>query len=452
MHHRWKVAIMLLTIVSLMGGCFGKKEVLEPLQPSKIKVLYQDEDAFYRDYGKYFNMKYPQIEVEVIPQVQVLKNLGKMISAEDWEAEVKKLLENSEADVYMLNSTTFKQFAADGRLYGLDEVISQDGYDIEGYMPGLIDTIKSLGDGKLYGLAPYVRMAALYYNTKLFVENQIDPPTNKMPWQEVLNLAARFSNVKNGGRPVHGFYYTRGNIGELMYDIADTAGLKLIDPKGEKVFFNSDGLKQAMRLATDAVRNNAVYFRPESQLYTSQNDFNDGVAAMTISEPPTSWGYRFNKNQNQEHVDWEVVTVPIEPEEESTGVLFDELFAVSANSQNKRAAWEFVKFASGPEMAHARSRTMDGKLPSRIGYLKEFKGKSMEAFYMLKAKESNNMWGNISRFEFYGVFNKTLMEELQAVIDNKKSVDEAAAELEIKAQDALVQLREKSKKKPTGSS
>ncbi|MGG0813468.1 extracellular solute-binding protein [Paenibacillus alvei] len=447
MHNRWKIAILMLTVISLISGCFGKKEVLEPLQPSKIKVLYQDEDAFYRDYGKYFNMKYPQIEVEVIPQVQVLKNLGKMISAEAWEAEVKKLLENSEADVYMLNDTTFKQFATDGRLYGLDEVISQDGYDIEGYMPGLIDTIKSLGDGKLYGLAPYVRMKALYYNTKLFAENQIDPPTNKMTWQEVFNLAARFSTVKNGGRPVHGFYHTYGNIGELMYDIADTAGLKLIDPTGEKVFFNSDGWKQAMRLATDAVRNNAVYFRPESQLYSSQNDFYDGVAAMTISGPPTSWGYKY-----QETVDWEIVTVPIEPGEESTGVYFDELFAVSANSQNKRAAWEFVKFASGPEMAHARSRTMDGKLPTRTGYLKEFKGKSMEAFYMLKAKEGNNMWGNVSRFEFYRVFNKTLMEELQAVIDNKKSVDEAAAELEFKAQDALVQLREKSKKKPTGSS
>ncbi|EJW16099.1 hypothetical protein M5X00_11665 [Paenibacillus alvei] len=108
MRKNWRIAVLLLLVMSLIGGCIGKKEVLEPIKPSKIKLVYQDEDAFYRDYGKYFHMKYPQIEVEVIPQVQVLKNLGKMIRADEYEAEVKKLLEEANADVYMLDSRMLK--------------------------------------------------------------------------------------------------------------------------------------------------------------------------------------------------------------------------------------------------------------------------------------------------------------------------------------------------------
>lgn len=450
MRKNWRIAVLLLLVMSLIGGCIGKKEVLEPIKPSKIKLVYQDEDAFYRDYGKYFHMKYPQIEVEVIPQVQVLKNLGKMIRADEYEAEVKKLLEEADADVYMLDSRMFKEFAADGKLYDIEEAIRQDGYNIEEFMPGLIDSIKNLGNGKLYGLAPQVSVGALYYNTKLFKENQIEPPTNKMTWEEVLQLAARFSNVKNGSRPVHGLYFSYGHAGMLMMDIADTSGLKLFDPKGEKVLINSDGWKKAMKMAVDAVRNNAVYFRPEDQMYSSKNDFfDDGVAAMTVSGPPATFVVRFNEG---EPVDWEVVTVPIEPGVESTNVSFNFLFAVSANSANKRAAWEFVKFTSGSEMAHARSRTMTGSLPSRTGYLKEFKGKSMEPFYMLKAQH-NSIWMNeYVPFPFFGMFNKTLEGELQAVIDNKKSVDEAAAALEIKGQELLLKLQEESKQKTKGNS
>lgn len=89
------------------------------------------------------------IEVEVIPKIQVLKNLGKMIIPDEYDSEVRKLLERSGADVLLLDQQNFEQFAANGKLYGIEEAIRQDNYDIEGFMPGLIDVIKNLGDGKL---------------------------------------------------------------------------------------------------------------------------------------------------------------------------------------------------------------------------------------------------------------------------------------------------------------
>ncbi|MCU6339979.1 hypothetical protein KW823_26045, partial [Enterobacter quasiroggenkampii] len=49
---------------------------------------------------------------------------------------------------------------------------------------------------------------------------------------------------------------------------------------------------------------------------------------------------------------------------------------------------------------------------------------------------------------FFRLFDKPLQEEMQAVIDNKKSVEEALAELEIKGQEVLLKVREAEEKKP----
>ncbi|MCM3293353.1 extracellular solute-binding protein [Paenibacillus sp. MER 180] len=437
MHNRWKIVILLLIIVSLMSGCFGKKEVLEPLQASKIKVIYQDEEAFYHDYGKYFHMKYPQIEVEVIPETQVLQNLGKTIRAEDWDTEIKKLLENSGADVIKLgDAKTFKSFAEAGRLYELEEMIRQDDYDMKGFLPGLIDKIKSLGNGKLYGLTPYVDRDVLYYNAALFKEHQIEPPKNNMTWQEMFDLSARFANIGSGENKVYGFYEWSGDIGFILYKIADSSGLKLLDPKGEKVLLNSDGWKKAIKQVTDAVRSKSVFLHPEGQTYSQK--LRD-QAAMMISSAYKTRELVFTKQ------DWNVVTAPVDPAMDSSSITFSPIYAIAADSANKRAAWEFVKFVNGPEMAQARSRTLEGKLPSRNGYMKDIKGRSTDAFYIPKIRQESSLYESLP-FEFLRLFYKPLREELLAVVANEKSVDEAAAALEVKVQELLLKVRESANK------
>ncbi|WP_028531451.1 ABC transporter substrate-binding protein [Paenibacillus sp. UNC217MF] len=441
MHHRWKVAILLLTIVSLMSGCLGKKEVLEPLQPSKIKVLYQDEDAFYRDYGKYFHMKYPEIEVEVIPQTQILKNLGSSINGEDWDAEMKKLLENSGADVLRMGTDMFPLFAKNGMLYELEDVIRQDDYDMEGFLPGVIDRMKSLGNGKLYGLAPYIDRQALYYNAALFKEHHIEPPKNNMTWQEVLDLSARFANIGSGESKVHGYYEWIGSLRYFLFRIADTSGLRLFDPKGEKVILNTEGWKKAIKQTTDAMRSKTVFFHPEGQIYSQKSYFYNDQAAMMISNAYTSLELINNKK------DWGVVTAPIDPAMDSSSIDFEFIYAVAADSANKRAAWEFVKFVNGPEMAQARSRTLKGQLPSRNGYMKDIKGRSTDPYYTPKIRAENNIERD-ERIpsEFFPSFDKLLRVELDAVVANEKTVDEAAAALEEKAQELLMKVRESANK------
>ena len=48
-----------------------------------------------------------------------------------------------------------------------------------------------------------------------------------------------------------------------------------------------------------------------------------------------------------------VAAAPVNPAkpDESAYVKLSEIYAISADSPNKRAAWEFVKFVNWPEMA-----------------------------------------------------------------------------------------------------
>lgn len=66
MKQKW---IVLLMVMLLLSGCLAEKEVLPPLESrkGKIKILCSgDEKFFHLQYGSYFNIKYPDIELEVI--------------------------------------------------------------------------------------------------------------------------------------------------------------------------------------------------------------------------------------------------------------------------------------------------------------------------------------------------------------------------------------------------
>ncbi|WP_431606973.1 extracellular solute-binding protein [Paenibacillus thiaminolyticus] len=89
--------------------------------------------------------------------------------------------------------------------------------------------------------------------------------------------------------------------------------------------------------------------------------------------------------KHEKEVNWDFVTAPVDPaaREESGFAYVYDIYAIAADSPNKRAAWEFVKYMNGPEMAKAKSRSFRGDLPTRVDYMKEVDGKSMEPCYML---------------------------------------------------------------------
>ena len=447
MRTSWKMGIMLLIIMLLVSGCFGRESEVVTFNKVKgtIRVVYQDKEAFYRDYGQLFKLKQPDIDVEVVSKSELYSKFGD--PEFDFEKESQKLLDKYKPDVLLLDETSFTEFAQGGKLYAIDGVIKRDRYDLEGFMPGLTDRLKAMGKGTLYGLSPTIDTTVLYYNRDIFKEHNIEPPRNQMSWREFFELATSISNAGGTDKHLYALAQEYGGADSLMYEIASSTGLRLFDTKGEQLLINSEGWKEAIQQATDAVRSKALYIPPANKgpqpIEPEKGLFFTGKAAMKLGRP---WDLAHLRNKKAEKINWDVVTAPIDPAtpDETGNITIHEIYAIAADSGNKEVAWELVKFINGTEMAKVAARTTVGMIPtipSRSEYFKELDGRSTEAFYALKPKELSALdalWGNKNvPDDFNSSFRLLLSEALQSIIDNKKSVDEAVNELQTKGQEAL---------------
>ncbi|WP_240927675.1 ABC transporter substrate-binding protein [Paenibacillus thiaminolyticus] len=416
------------------------------------------ESYFYSDYGNTFNAKYPNIEFEVINTIPIQKDMKE--NGTTYGEEYLKLVEKHKPDVIMVDSDSFEKLAREGKLYNLDPVIEQDKFDLEKYLPGLIDMLREPGGGSLYGLAPNFNTSVVYYNADLFREHHIEPPRNQMSLPELLDLSSRFAGLGSGDDRIYGLSDEFGFADDLLFTLARSLSLRLLDAKGEKINFNTESWKEALEVTANAIRGHTVYTAPLKPLasgtilHSRTEQFFQGKLAMMIGSSSLIGELR----KHEKEVNWDFVTAPVDPaapEESGFAYVYD-IYAIAADSPNKRAAWEFVKYMNGPEMAKAKSRSFRGDLPTRVDYMKEVDGKSMEPFYMLRPRALRPYlwWGLDREFQsgFRMNFSNLVLKELKEMVENGKSAEEAAAAIESEGNALLKQAREavKAEKEKTG--
>ncbi|WP_010494875.1 ABC transporter substrate-binding protein [Paenibacillus elgii] len=470
---KWVPAGLALSLAATMAGCSsdklaggegGKPSVtLKELgkdEKASIKVLFFDKNYFSQLYGTLFSSKFPNIDVQVV-SMQNIFDPGK-----DTKKEFQKLVDEEKPDVLLLPTPElFEQWAADGKLLQLDDVIRQDKFDVESMMPTVIEQIKSMGDGKLYGLAPSFFSKALFYNRDLFEKHGVPLPKNQMTWEDVLELAKRFPTNGQGEQCIYGMAsYYQFNDGkpvgyEYMRGIGSALGLSILDREKGAVTLQSDGWKKALTLAVDAVKSGAVYNAKDSKPIEpgmtmedifKQDLFATGKAAMAIEGSYYIETLLRAKDslKDVKPVNWDIVTVPVDPRspEASDSVSISKFFAVHVDSPNQRAAWELVKYINSEEVAKAVSSSSPGELSSRTAFIKERDGRSLEPFTMLKLVRNGYPKGaEPVPASFYSAFDQMAQAEVQAVVESKKSVDEALKTMQQKGQDIYNKAKQEQK-------
>lgn len=455
MTNKWRPVLLLLAVVAVLGGCMGKTPVLEELGEDgagKLKVMSYSEALFYEEYGNQFNMKYPNIQFEVASIQEIYKDMDELSLS--YQDAFMRFVEKNKPDVIICEYGQFEQLIQEDKLYNLDAIIAEETFDLDGYLPGVIDVLRETGGGSVYGLAPTLDTAAVFYNAELFREHHIEPPRNKMTWQELLELSERFAAIDSGEERLYGLSEQYASPVMLFYEIAETSSLRLVDGKGEKVIFNTEGWKEVLEMVSGAIRSHALHApspKPDSDTSVSMltdSPFFRGKSAMVIGNFFffTDLRNRPQYDKDAQKIDWGVVTVPVDPQfpDVSPHIRPATIFAIPADSPNKRAAWEFVKHVNDPEKAKEESRTLGRGLPARSEFFTEVDGKNVEALYMLKPKGKWGLWGESDRdipSSFFPSIYDLLEREIMAVADGKKTVEEAAAAIEREGNEALKQAR-----------
>ncbi|WP_088830606.1 ABC transporter substrate-binding protein [Paenibacillus tyrfis] len=429
-------------------------EAMDPNKEKTLKVSFVHETTFMMQYGKAFTIRYPNVTVKV--------ETG--IGSEPYAAirtNLEEQLEKDKPDVLALSLSEYAQLAKEGKLYALDDVIRQEGFDLQNIHAGVVDRLRTEGGGKLYGLAPEYDQRALFYNKELFDKYGISYPKNGMSWEELLQLASRFPAAPNAKDRVYGLV-TRAYSGPfgLVQQAGQAKGLSILDSSGKQVTVNTPEWQKVWTAVLDAVRGGYIYEQPPLEKLSTREDmyranpFMTGQAAMTLQS------YGFVKDLNEassrykmSSVPWDVVIEPTDPSRpnESSSFSVRTIYAVNATSENRREAWELVKFINSEDTARKMltQNIGSGTSPSRLSSLSAVKGqeKLVEAFTSPRPPaESQETLGVPA--EFYSAFQELATQLSKDVLKGKKTVSQATRELQDNGQQALIQAKNAAQKKP----
>ncbi|MCD9022200.1 ABC transporter substrate-binding protein [Cohnella silvisoli] len=456
---RNRIAMFILFITLFTGvlaGCStGGNDSKENVKTS-IKVMYYDERSFYQQYGMLFAAMNPNIEIEVVSTQSVRYEEGK-----DMKKAMQDFLDEQKPDVLMLSTEEYKRMAGEGKLYNLESFIKKDKYDLEGIAPGIIDYIKQQSDGVLYGLSPNFYSQALFYNKDLFTKYGVPFPEDRMSWESVLQLAARFPTTGTKENRIYGL--KPGYNPNLYYfglSIGSSQGLSYINPTTKQMTINTDSWKAAFELADKAMKSGALYTEdPNGQMtqnstyesYLLRDPFISGKVAMTMEGNYIMDQLKEAKNvlKDKGIKNWDVVTVPVNPQQpdESTGMSINQIFSIDAKSSNTDAAWKFISYVNGDEFARVTSKVQNGGFPARTKYLDNGEGHHMEAFYSLKPVQSN-MYKDFDKLpqDFFQKFDGVTQQEMQGVTDGKTTIADALDNIQAKGQQLLTEESNKAGK------
>ncbi len=451
------------------GGSQNENRVL------RIGMMYgsKDNESYFRQqYTDTFEVMNQNIEIQIVQANDYNTMYGprggndeKKEQPDPYEEFQKLISGDNPVDVIVADPDVMSRLIEENGMKELDPLIQQDKFDIESYVPTVLEGIKSLSnDNKIYALTPTFTSSALFYNKKLFSEEGVEPPVNGMQWDQIIEMGRRFVKP-DADKKVFGLMLNR--YSDPFSDTQNMAAplqLQMFDDNMDKMLVNSDGWEKIWTKVASLYRdkisptNDDVYKmysenQKEDGRYVPYMDdlFIQGKVAMMVSNSYYVNDLRNAKDQAEEGFempDWDVVSLPEHPEAPGIGssMSLSTLMGINNKAQNPDDAWKFIKFMNSKEWAKLKSRSTY-EMVARKEFLKPLDGMTynVEAFYTLKPTPPSKI--NISNlYSKYPYFHQAIYEPgqqlFQEVLQDKKTVKEALAEWETKGNANLKKMKE----------
>ncbi|MFX3633419.1 MAG: ABC transporter substrate-binding protein [Candidatus Pristimantibacillus sp.] len=481
---KWAVLSLTLTmLIGLLAACSGGGgESSAETRVLRIGVLYggSDNEVYTRQqYTDMYEMMNKDIDFEIVSAINWNDQRyetpgpdGNVQQPDGYEKMKEMMTGQNPVDVVVIDYSMLRRFVQDNLLQQLDPLIQQSKFDLTDYVPTVIDGIKDAGDSNIYALTPTFGASALYYNKKLFADAGVEPPTDQMTWDDVIQKASLVTKGEGADRKF-GLSINRW-AGDGFNDTQTYSAalqLKMWDDKGEKMLVNSPEWESVWNTVAGLYKNKQVPSQEDmNAIYEKMNSAGDnyynpvsgdlflsGKVAMTIAD----FGYKneiintmnnASKIKDFEAFEWDVVTPPTHTSKPGIGgnVYFSQLMGINANAQNAEDAWKFIQFTNSKEWAEMKARSTY-ELVARKEFLKPKDGVdyNIAAFTTLKPIPPQTTDSEKLMREKPGIWEAQQFgyELFQQVIKGDKTAKEALQEWETKGNVVL----EKLKKNPDGA-
>lgn len=334
----------------------------------------------------------------------------------------------------VMRVTNFQQpeYSSTGSILPIDDLVARDGIDTKDW---LIPLDQTKVNGKLWGLQQDFRIPILIYRKSRFAEAQITTPPRT--YEEVGALGAKLTKGATIGYAVP-IGVTGGIGGAQAFNefivssmLAGNDG-PLFAPDGRNIAFADDRLLLAATTVSDLFAKKAS--TPVTLQY-GYNELQDGLRSGTVAS--ASFGLYRYKGIEKAVADNDLAWAPapsIGPDNKLTAYGFQ--LSINANSPNKEAAWEFVKFMTSPEAQILAAR--GGEVVARASVYNDPYFSTPEAADQSGWKTLVQERGRLVTYSvIQSIFNQIAGEEFQRMILRGSTPESVVSEIKSRYAEAL---------------
>jgi len=246
-------------------------------------------------------------------------------------------------DVFMWFNTNIYDLARKGALLEMTPYIKSSKIDFNDYFSGMFRLVQfNVGD-KIYGFPMSWGAEAIIYNKDLFDRAGLPYPAEGMNWEGFARTAQKLTVTKDG-RVVQ-----YGTTLPSDYNVLLGFGAKRFNDNLTRCVLDSPEAKKALQFLVDlgdkykAIPSVASLPRGE-QWQTAMDMFMTGKIAMYITS-----SFQLQALSNIQGFRWDIAPLPRYPGKKRLMAPGINTLAIYAGTKHPQEAWEFVKFACGPE-------------------------------------------------------------------------------------------------------
>jgi len=397
--------VLTLTMVTVLSACGGSGGNSDSGGKTKVRFASWDnaEDLdSQQELVDKFNVSQDEIEV-------TLEAYG-----DDYDTKISAGMGSGDAPdvMYMWNYPSYYE-----ALEPLDSYIENEGAE---YKDNFYEALWAYNqiDEDIYGIPVGFTTHALFYNKDIFAEAGVTEPTDDWTWDD-LQAAAKTISEKIEG--VTGFSY------QLQADPYDfemylwSNNTAYVDEAGNV----ADNLNSAESVEAFSVFQN---IQKEGAAITTEgggtDEFRSGKTAMYI------YGAWSVSTLDGDGVNYGIVDIPAfaDSGREAVSILSSSGLAMSKDSKNKEAAWEFIKYWTGEEMNKERIGYELSALKSVVESEGVMEDEKSAPFYSMLEQSTGytpasflvDDWGSLAddlELALERINNPTTLEDPQTVLD-----------------------------------
>ena len=318
--------VVLMLLATSTNAAFAQSK-------TRLDVLYPYPSLFkglHEELAKRFQAEHPDIEIRY------------RAPAEHYEDATQQVLRAAVADnmpdVAYQGLNRVRIFVERGIATPLDSFIkAEPDWTAQGHEPGSA----SLGEmgGKVYGLPFAVSTAIIYYNPDLVARAGGDPAAFPQEWGAIVELSRRIQALGGG---VTGGWIDYGITGNWMFQsLVFADGGRMMDGAEQSIAFDGpEGLR-----ALKVLQGFAEAGMPDLTNAQAVAAFAAGKLGILV----TSTAYLGAvQNQVGEHFKVRTAAFPVPNEHGRLPAGGNVVMVFAKDPQKQQAAWQYVKFVTGP--------------------------------------------------------------------------------------------------------